>query len=299
MTASRLLDRPVFVVGCNRSGTTLLFLTLSGHPEAWSHYEELSGLYHEVAPVHPERGERLKRVPSPGDVGALERRLFEAAHNKELHKDWPVLRHLSRKLLQPPLSRLWKEPPLRLVEKTPANALRVPFLAEAFPDARFVFLVRRAEAAISSLMEGWKIWSGTGDGDWAFRGWHYLAPPGWREWTGRSLAEICAFQWVEANRAAWDDLRSRCPDRYLLVRHEEALADPAGTYREIREFCELPPSGYFDRQVARLGATAYPHPGSDPRPGKWRDLHGEEVESVRELFQPLMDELYPEEGTRG
>lgn len=294
MSEAPRLDRPVFIIGCNRSGTTLMFRTMSDHPLVWSYYEELQGIYHEVSPVDPHRGERITEAPSLQAVHELKDALYEAAHNKEVFRDVPALRFLPRKLFQRPLNVLYKRPPIRFVEKTPANSLRVPLLAEVFPDARFIFLVRRAEAVISSLMEGWKFWSESPEEDWSYGEWHYLVPPGWQDWTDRKLEEICAFQWLEANRTAWEDLETCCPDRYVLVRHEEALAAPRGVYREVREFCELPASDYYDRQVARLDERTFTHHGSEPRKGKWRDLHGAEVESVRPMFQPLMDRLYPD-----
>jgi hypothetical protein len=291
---ARLLDRPIFIVGCSRSGTTVMYRTLSDHPRMWSFYEELPHVFHALAPVHPERGERVESLPSPEDRKALVDALYASAHNKEVLRDLPVLRHVPRKLLQPALHPLYKRPPIRFIEKTPANVLRVPMLAEVFPEARFIYLVRRAEAVISSLMEGWKYWSGTTGDAWSYGKWHYVTPPGWREWTGRSLQEICAFQWIESNEIVRADLEACCPGRYVTVRHEDALERPEATYGRLREFCELPPSTYFDGLVTRLEERHFTHRLSAPRRDKWRDLHEDEVESVRPMFQPLMEELYPE-----
>lgn len=296
MTSPPLLDRPVFVIGCNRSGTTLLFRTLSDHPRMWSRYEELPRVFWAVSPIHPVRGERIDEDPSPEVAGQVARALYAEAHNREIFKDASVLGHLPRSLFKKRLNFLYKRPPIRFVEKTPANSLRVPFLAAAFPDARFIFLVRKAEAVISSLMEGWKFWSGVeskGDAAWSYTKWHYLAPPGWKDQVGRKLQEICAFQWVESNRLARDDLETCCPDRYMMVRHEDLLAAPSREYKTLREFCEMPPSPFFQSRVASLDERVYTHHLSAPRPEKWKDLHAEEVESVRHLFQPLMEELYP------
>jgi hypothetical protein len=271
-----------------------MFRNLSEHPRTWSAYEETQNVFYKHYPIDPEVGDRITESPSPAVAKAIAREFFVEGHNKEILCDVPVLRYVPRKLLQRPLNRLYKRSPLRLVEKTPANCLRIPFLAELFPDALFIFLVRRAEDVISSLMEGWKYWSGTGKGKWVYGDWHYLVPPGWQDWTTRRLEEICAFQWVESNRTAWQDLLRCCPDRFMLVRHEEALLQPVKTYEQVLQFCQLPPSRFFDRQVARAGQRVFTHGGSAPRAGKWRELHVQEVESVRCMFQPLMDQLYPE-----
>lgn len=294
MIREALIDRPIFIIGCNRSGTTLMFLNLSEHPKTWSLYEESQHVFYRHYPIHPEFGDRLVEAPPPAVAEEIERTFFREAHNKQIFGDVPVLKYIPRKLLQRQLNWTYKRAPLRLVEKTPANSLRIPFLARLFPEARFVFLIRRAEDVISSLMEGWKYWSRTGTGPWRFGNWHYLVPPGWQGYTERPLEEICAFQWVESNRIAWEDLNRHCSDRFILVRHEDAMADPYSVYREILDFCELPTSAFFRRQLAGLERRVFTHHGSEPRPAKWMQLHRGEVESVRPLFQPLQDRFYPE-----
>lgn len=288
----KLIDRPILIIGCNRSGTTLLFNNLSEHPEAWSLYEESQHIFYRHYPIHPELGDRLVAPPSDEVAADIIQSFFDTAHNKEKFCDHRVLGRIPRKLLQRPVGALYKRAPLRLVEKTPANCLRIPFLVELFPDAIFVFLVRRAEDVISSLMEGWKNWSGTGTGVWRYGDWHYIVPPGWQDWTNRSLQEICAFQWVHANRTAWEDLNRYCAGKFAVVRHEDAVANPQETFERLREFCQLRTSPFFDQLVGRVEERVFTHGGSSPQVAKWKKLHYREVESVRPMFQPLMDELY-------
>lgn len=289
-----LVDRPIIVIGCSRSGTTLLFQNLAEHPLTWSNYEECFDIFYRHYPIHPDLGERVAEPPTPQVGRAIAKALYRIAHNKEQFRDTALLRHVPLKLIQRPFNLFYKRPPVRLVEKTPANSLRVPMLAALFPDAKFVFLVRRAEAVISSLMEGWKNWSDVKPGqEWRYDKWHYLSPPGWREWTGRRLEEICAFQWVESTRIAWEDLERHVPGRYLMVRHEDALAHPRAEYERILRFCELPASPYFDRLLAAAERRTFTHGGSRPSAGKWKKLHGPEIERVRPMFEALNAELYP------
>lgn len=285
-----LLHAPVFVIGCNRSGTTLLFQTVSSHPDLWSRYIENRDRFIEVFPHDGPDGDLVRRC-SAGRRRQVERFLYEGAKNRELAIGTPVLEHLPLKLFQKPLTEIFKSPPLQVVDKTPSNCFRVPMLAETFPDARFLYIVRRGEAVVSSLMEGWKHWTGL-DGPWEYRDWHYLKPPGWPEYVDRPLEDICAFQYVSANRRAIDGLRNLASERCLVVRHEDLVTSPREEYRRIRRFLNLPSSDHWRGVVAELHERVWTRGGSPPAPGKWRRLHGEQVARVRSVLEPVNAAFY-------
>ena len=277
-----MIQRPIFIIGCNRSGTTLLFRNLSEHPDLWSLYVEAQPIFHARFPIDPELGERVPGPVDPALAAGIREDLYRQAHNKEAFLDRFALGRIPPKLVQRPLNRLYKPDSIRLVEKTPANSLRIPFLVEAFPDARFIYMVRRGEAVVSSLMEGWKMWNRVPEGGtWTYSKWHYLVPPGWQEFVDRPLEEICAHQWIESNRLAREDLDRLAADRYLLVRHEDLIADPSTNYARILEFCELRDSEYFSTVIDRANEKKYTTGGSAPKKEKWRSLHAKEIERVR------------------
>lgn len=288
-----MLNRPIFIIGCNRSGTTLLFRNLSMHPDMWSLYVESQDEFYRRWPIDPQLGDRVVDPPSAEVSDQLSRDLYRAAHNKERFRDTPLLGMIPPKLLQRPLGVLWKRPPIRLVEKTPANALRIPMLARVFPDALFLFIVRRGEDVVSSLMEGWKNWSGTeGREAWRYSKWHYLVPPGWQEWTGRPLEDICTFQWTSSTETAKQDLDRWAPDRYLELRHEDLIADPVSGYRRITEFCGLRQSPSFDRVMDGATDRVFTTGGSRPRSDKWKRLHRDPILRVRDTIESLNARYY-------
>lgn len=285
------LPRPIIIIGCNRSGTTLLFNNLSAHPKAWSLYIEGQDVFHRHFPIDPEAGELVSASPSAEQVTGIRNELYVRSHNKEAFKDTPLVRHIPIKLIQRPVGRWYKPASVRLVEKTPANSLRVPMLHGLFPDARFLFLVRRGEDVVSSLMEGWKNWSHTGP-TWRYTKWHYLAPPGWQTFRTRRLEEICAFQWVQSTLLAWQSLNQLPQGTFMLLKHEELMSRPREEYARILEFCELSPSPYFQGIVDRIRARVYTTGGSQPRAEKWRELHETEIQSVRHLLTPVNTLFY-------
>ena len=46
--------------------------------------------------------------------------------------------------------------PERLIDSTPRNALRVPYLDAVFPDASFVYVYREPRDTLSSMAEAWE-----------------------------------------------------------------------------------------------------------------------------------------------
>jgi len=114
------------------------------------------------------------------------------------------------------------------VSKRIANNLRIPLLADVFPEARFVVLVRdgRAVAASLSRVDWWQD---------SFVWWYGGSPRRWRE-EGGDPWEICARNWVEELAQIEDGLGSLGSDRILRLRYEDLVADPAPTFARIATF---------------------------------------------------------------
>src|SRR4051794_22341680 len=125
------------------------------------------------------------------------------------------------------LSRRWMatavEPRHRfLVEKTPWHLRAHSVLAELFPRARFVHVVRDGRDAAVSLRAAAQSWN-----------------PGWGESTeGRSIRDA-AVSWRVAMHDGWA-ARDALGDRYLEVRYESLHADPQGAIRRLYGFCGIP-----------------------------------------------------------
>ena len=78
----RRIEKPIIVLGCNRSGTTLLFRNLSSHPALWSLYDESQPLFYRYFPQDEEEGDAVRRAASV-EAEPLRADLYAAVHNKE------------------------------------------------------------------------------------------------------------------------------------------------------------------------------------------------------------------------
>ena len=136
-----VFDRPVFIVSPPRSGSTMLFETLARAPGVFTIGDESHQLIEGVPQLSPEsRGFESNRLlatdATPAMAETLRRRFYEALRDRESQR--------------PPPGQ-----PVRMLEKTPKNSLRVPFLARVFPEARFIYLYRDPRQVLSSMIEAW------------------------------------------------------------------------------------------------------------------------------------------------
>ena len=143
-----------------------------------------------------------------------------------------------------------------MLEKTPKNSLRVPFLARVFPEARFIYLYRDPRQVLSSMIEAWasgRFRTYPQLPGWTGPAWSLLLVPGWRELIGRPLHEIVAAQWRTATRLLIDDLercrpsagRLRATTRWSPTRHGDPPALPRSRTRVGQDVdLELPLSSY-------------------------------------------------------
>jgi hypothetical protein len=216
------LDRPVFVVGCCKSGTTLLSSLMLQHPDLGPKHELVQGeespqakasrllnddqfnvLAHEVEQKEiwdryfPMQGVKLRM--------GIELRLLENSLTRQQQVE--LVEALTADLVEP-----------RFFSKHPANLYRLHPLREMFPDARFVGIHRDGRDVIAS-------WGRKGNR--------------WRQFGGYASA-------IETFGTKWSDAVEHL-ERYReslgvhMCRYEELVQQPDRVLREVFEFCELSP----------------------------------------------------------
>lgn len=269
--------RPVFIIAAPRSGSTLLFETLAAS--------------HDVATLGGEAPWLIEGIPAlrPGAPGVESNRLT-AAHASDAVAA-RIVTELMERRVDAAGRRVADGATYRLLEKTPRNSLRVPFLNRVFPDAQFIFLWREPHGNLASIIEAWEsgAWK-TYNGLDGFDGpWSLLLPPGWREMRGRPLAGIAAFQWESANRIALDDLAQLPRARWTAVRYEDLIADPRATTEQLCRFTGIEFDAALEIRVqGALPLSRYTH--TAPAPDKWRRRE-DEVLGVLPSVAPVWDRL--------
>jgi len=269
---------PVFVLGCSRSGTTVTFETLAATPQFRSLGVEIPEFWN-------------------GLYGPLNNGWLSEAAGAEQAR--PEHRHAALRYFYQRLGRG------QVLDKTCINTLRVPYLHVLFPKARYVFIQRDGRDNISSMIDGWRL--GRTDGSFhlsqffgpfpepvainhgEFREWHFFLPPGWRDYNRASLEEVCAFQWISANRLALEGKRLIPPENWIQLRYEDLFERPVEMFREAFERLGVPFDDTLRRRCEHLAPTSIVK--GKPKKQKWKDHNPEAIERILPMIRPMMEEL--------
>jgi hypothetical protein len=137
----------------------------------------------------------------------------------------------------------------RFIDKTPRNALRLPYLEALFPDAMYLFIYRDGRSIVGSLYREWTkkrekrppylLPPGFAVGGLPERIWWFVLPPGWRRFNGRPLEEVCAFQYVSCLEAMLTFRESVESNRLVEVNYEDLCQNPTFELRRIFEALNL------------------------------------------------------------
>jgi hypothetical protein len=227
------IERPVFIIAPPRSGSTLLFECLARFPELRTFTDrEGTYLWRWVIP-YALRAQTSDHI-SPEEFGSVRRaQLKTLLYARSLVKD-------QRVSPAEQLARFFREPRMRYLDKTIANTFRQPLIAEMFPEAAFIHLVRNPHDNIASMIEGWsfhkfqkpKLQRYLDEAGSALPAWTYAAPPGWRDVLDRSVPEACAWSWRRHIEAILD-WRDQTPAPGPIIRYEDLVSDTVGVIRGL------------------------------------------------------------------
>ena len=250
-----MIVRPIIIVSPPRSGSTLLFETLALSPDLWSVGGESHRVIEGVGSLHPRaRGWHSNRLGAaaadPATIRIVRRRFLTALRDRNGSRPSPSTRYL------------------RLLEKTPRNALRIPFLRRVFPRATFVYLHREPAETMSSMLDGWRSGRYVSYPQlpgWQGLPWSFLLVPQWRSLPANDLGATVAHQWAMATSILLDDLSAVPAEQRCVVRYPDLVADPREVIARLCQQLEV----RWDTTVADslpLSSTTL----DPPHPDKWR-----------------------------
>jgi hypothetical protein len=168
-----------------------------------------------------------------------------------------------------------------MLEKTPKNALRVPFFNAAWPHAEFVYLYRDARQTLASMIEAWRCGGFRTYArlpGWRGDPWSLLLVPGWQSLNGRPLPDVVAHQWKTTTEVLLNDLAKIPAKRVRAVVYDNFLESPQATMESLAASLDL---GWDRRLDSPLPLSKYTV--SRPAADKWRA-----IETVIETVWPIV-----------
>ena len=284
------LVRPIFVVGSPRSGTTLLQNVLCRDPSLFRLGRESRFLWHrlggqEITGMFPGRAAVVQaylaevfRDEHPWTATQQRRWAMRCASQGVPAQYLDLPHELLTELAEPTVvgpfagteqteTAPFTLPPrnatyatdtsgeVRMVDKDTGHCWRLPELAQAFPDAQFIFIVRDPADAVRSLIAGWRhpSWFFTyriteplqidGYSDeypWGRHWWNFNLFPGYQDLVAASVEEVCLEQWLAAVRPVMEHgVPLVDQGRAVFTSFERLVADPAAVLGAISDFTGL------------------------------------------------------------
>jgi hypothetical protein len=207
------LDCFPFIVGCGRSGTTLLRSMLDSHPQMAVPPETyfITRLAARSSSYQPwDDGGRRRFISDLTEAGGFQRMELDAGDlTAHLESRRPGNYSAAIRATFEIYAALRSK--TRYADKTPAYVLAIPLLASLFPEARFIHIIRDGrDVALSLVDAGWATDLET-------------AVQYWKLHVTRGRKAGC-----------------RLGGRYLEVRYEELIADPRSALENIGSFIDIP-----------------------------------------------------------
>lgn len=263
-------NAPVFIIGCSRAGTTLVYKTFSESPELGTLQRETHDFWVELHPLtnkHWDTHALDAQDASQQDRGTATRYFYT---------------HTGK---------------TRFVDKNNQNGLCVPYLHALFPDAHFVFVKRSPGDNLNSLIEGWgkpeefATWSSelkekvTVDNG-RYTRWCFFLSAGWRDYLDKSIEAVCAFQYRAINEAILAAKKQIPSQQWTEVFYEDLVRDPVTGFRQAFEKCGLAFTPALEQHCANVLSTPY-NAFSEIRLDKWKD--GRNRERIARVMPEVLE----------
>lgn len=221
--AIRICPNPIFVIGSPRSGTTALSWALAKHSHLWTS-DESQILADVFGDGHLDKNYRRRGRPDGS---------------------WLIKQGVTRTeflgYLGLGVNALFtnRSRGLRWVDHTPNYTAMVDSLADLFPGAVFLHIVRDGRRVVNSMVNYYARMPEAERNSLGERG---LIMP----W-GRDFTEACRFWKRCVDRA--ETFAAKFPHRVLTLRNEDLVSDPRQGFTKIFEFLKEPwesgPMDYF------------------------------------------------------
>ena len=276
--------QPVIIIGAPRSGTNMLRDTLVRFPSigTWP-CDEINYIWRHGNIFHPSD------IISP-----------------DLAKD-----HI-KQYIRKKFERISKQQNVDfVVEKTCANSLRVDFVNQILPEAKYIFIVRNGIDVVASAMKRWKAkldipyvlskarYIPFSDLPYyslryfSNRIYRLLSPNKRLSFWGPQLEDmqsilksypleqVCALQWQQCVEKSEKDFSHILPNRIIRIKYEDIVMSPSEELEKIMDFLHL-------KKDPKLLAQNILNISKNSINKGLNELNHEQIQKIKELINPTL-----------
>jgi len=251
----------VFVIGAPRSGTSALAWAIAQHPDMWTGPEMDFPYYF----CRNRDGQQTWEVAAGREDGWL------AKHEVNREEFMAAIGlGLDRLILS-------RSGGLRWIDSTPANTLVASELAQCFPNAKFIHIIRDGRAVVNSLIRSGFDIAAAKNFKTACRTWTEFVQ------AGRKATRSMPDRVMEIRQEAMRDEPDRVMDAVQRFLNLEVVADPAAFLRSGHIN-----SSYGNRKPEDIRT---PKPAVDMPSEPWQSWERSEQVLFSKIARPVMREV--------
>lgn len=224
---------PIFIIGCARSGTSILGEFFEQNSTCHYFFEDdiWSSVYHNKAKFFIITfikqntfltNEKIRKVHQK--ISSCLRKIIHYPNYGHRLKETDVTDTMIDNV-----NKVRKKVDKRIIIKNPRNSLRIPFIKKLFPDAKFLHIIRDGRDVTCSLKRGMEgnLWS-------------HPKPNNWGKWKNKPYHLKCAWLWNSILEQIHEDVRKIPQDDYLEVKYEELISEPEKIMTNIFNTLNIP-----------------------------------------------------------
>lgn len=295
------LLQPIFIVGCHRSGTTVLYETLAQHPDLvyftnasnlLPQLPILSNVFCDLFGLDEVVQERFLLdgiiiTPFTPNEGI---RIWECYASEQVDYCWdetydnPQMENYLKLTIRKHLSHFHGK---RFINKNPDSSVRMRYLNKLFPDAYFINIIRDGRAVCSSLLKARDLAENFFGPD------HRHATSGIKTNNWHQIRQVWESNPVAGSGMLWRSVvetierdRAAIPEtRYMELRYEDFVAQPLDHLHQIINFCQLPWDSSIEGLMKKTASTI----ALNQRNNAWREkLSSEDLNCLMDIIGPTM-----------
>lgn len=202
-----------------------------------------------------------------------------------------------------------------VVEKTCANSLRIPFINEIFPNAKYLLIVRDGFDVVSSAKIRWKASlemmyilkkvKYVPLADMPYYGGRYFINrikklfskekrlafwgpiyPGMKNDLKKdTLTEVCGKQWKECVTTSYNDLKELADGRFYALKYENFVKEPVAEFNKITKFLGF---SFSEKELKQAVGKVSPKSIGNYK----KHLNQDEIQRLTPIISPVMETIY-------